>query len=132
MSLFILRLMSGVFMLSFHGWPKVQRFSVMASSFPDPIGVGSYVSLCLVIFSEVICSVLLIFGVATRLASIPLIITMFVAAFIFHADDPISKIELPLMYLGLYISLFIGGGGKYTCPIPFLNKTPLARWLLNG
>ena len=82
-------------MLCFHGIPKLQKFDYLSTVFPDPLGVGAYVSLCLVIFAEVFCSILLITGTTVRLASIPLIITMFVASFIIHANDPVSKIELP-------------------------------------
>jgi putative oxidoreductase len=105
--------MAGVFMLCFHGYPKIQKFDYLVSVFPDPFGIGSTASLCLVIFAEVFCSVLLITGTVVRLASLPLIITMFVASFIIHAEDPISKIELPLMYLTIYVTLFISGPGKW-------------------
>lgn len=40
----------------------------MALAFPDPLGVGSEISLILAIFGEVFCSVLLIFGLLIRLA----------------------------------------------------------------
>jgi len=113
MNIFILRLMAGLFMLCFHGYPKLQKFDYLITVFPDPLGVGSTASLCLVIFAEVFCSILLITGTTVRLASIPLMITMFVAAFIIHADDPISNIELPLMYLTIYATLFISGPGKW-------------------
>lgn len=113
MHTFILRLMAGLFMLCFHGIPKVQKFDYLITVFPDPLGIGAYASLCLVIFAEVFCSILLITGTAIRFATIPLIITMFVASFIIHADDPIANIELPLMYLIIYGSLFISGPGKW-------------------
>jgi len=113
MHTFILRIMVGLFMLCFHGIPKIQKFDYLTTGFPDPLGIGSTASLCLVIFAVVFCSILLITATVVRLASLPLIMTMFVAAFIIHAEDPVSKIELPLMYLTIYATLFISGPGKW-------------------
>jgi putative oxidoreductase len=53
-------------------------------------------------------------GFATRLAVIPLIITMLVVVFYVHADDPFSKQEMGLHYLLTYIMLLIMGSGKYS------------------
>ena len=38
-------------------------------------------------------------GLGTRLASIPLMITMFVAAYISHVVDPFGRKEMALLYL---------------------------------
>lgn len=110
--LLLLRLVVGGFMLT-HGIGKFEKlFSVEPITFPDPIGVGATASLALVVFSEVFCSLFLIFGIATRLSSIPLIITMLVAAFIAHAADGFGKQELPLLYTVIYIVLVISGSGR--------------------
>lgn len=66
--LLILRLSVGVFMLS-HGWGKfLMLIGDDPIQFADPLGVGITASLALTVFAEVFCSVLLIFGLATRLA----------------------------------------------------------------
>lgn len=110
--LLLLRLVVGGFMLT-HGIGKFEKlFSGEPITFPDPIGVGETASLALVVFSEVFCSLFLIFGIATRLSSIPLIITMLVAAFIAHAADGFGKQELPLLYTVIYIVLVISGSGR--------------------
>lgn len=111
-SLFILRLTSGAMMLIAHGWPKLMAYQTLATKFPDPLGVGSAMSLGLAIFAEVVCAALLAVGLFTRLASIPLIITMAVAAFHIHAADPWAKKELAVMYLACYIVAFFSGSGK--------------------
>lgn len=110
--LLLLRLVVGGFMLT-HGIGKFEKlFSGEPITFPNPIGVGATASLALVVFSEVFCSLFLIFGIATRLSSIPLIITMLVAAFIAHAADGFGKQELPLLYTVIYIVLVISGSGR--------------------
>jgi putative oxidoreductase len=71
-----------------HGIQKVMGFSEMADKFPDPLGMGSQLSLLSAIGAEVGCSLLLIAGLGTRIAAIPLAFTMVVALFLVHADDP--------------------------------------------
>ena len=111
--LLILRLAAGGLMLT-HGIPKLQQLLSGNFSFPDPLGVGEATSLILTVFAEVICSVLVIFGAATRLATIPLIATMSVAAFIVHRSDPFQQKEMALLYLVLYITILVFGGGKFS------------------
>jgi putative oxidoreductase len=112
-ALLILRLGAGGFMIT-HGWPKVINFNERLSTFRDPIGLGSEVSLTLIVFAEVFCSLFLIFGLYTRLALIPLIIAMTVVAFVVHGDDPFGTKEKALLFLVAYLSLFFAGPGKYS------------------
>jgi len=111
--LLLARLSVGIFMLT-HGIPKLQNVLAGNMKFADPIGIGATGSLILVVFAEAICSVLLILGLATRLASVALIINISVAAFIVHRHDPFSKKELALLYLVIYIGFLIMGAGKYS------------------
>lgn len=110
--LLILRAVGGAFMLT-HGVGKFSNlFGDAPIEFLDPIGVGVTASLALAVFAEVICSILLIFGLATRLATIPLLITMLVAAFIAHANDGFGKQEMSLLYGTIYLAIAIAGAGK--------------------
>ncbi|MGB1041036.1 MAG: DoxX family protein, partial [Flavobacteriales bacterium] len=79
LALLILRVVAGAAMLT-HGVGKFESlFSGEPIRFPDPIGMGATTSLALAVFSEVLCSILLIVGLGTRFAAIPLLITMLVA-----------------------------------------------------
>ena len=95
-----------------HGWGKLQKMFGGDFGFADPIGVGEEASLVLTVFAEFVCGSLVALGLFTRAALIPLIITMLVAVFIIHADDPFSKQELGLLYLIPYVTLFLTGPGK--------------------
>ena len=97
-----------------HGLPKLTNMLAGTSKFGDPFGMGSNLSLGLTVFAEFVCSILLILGLATRLALIPQIITMAVAAFVVHATDPFGKKEMALLYLVVLVALFIMGPGKYS------------------
>lgn len=111
--LLILRIAIGGFMLT-HGYPKLMRLlDGKAEGFPDPLGVGSFISMLLAIGAEVIGSVLIMLGFMTRFAAFSLIFTMTVAAFVVHVGDPFSRMEMSLLYLLVYITLFVFGPGKY-------------------
>lgn len=113
-ALLLLRLGVSGMMLT-HGIPKLIRlFGSGPIQFGDPIGIGVEASLTLTVFSEVICSVLILVGLGTRLASIPLIITMAVAFFIVHAAHAFERKELALFYLIVYVVLLLTGSGKYS------------------
>lgn len=113
LSLLILRLGIGALMLT-HGWPKLMRLAGGGEiTFPDPLGMGPVISLTMAVLTEVGGSLLIMLGLATRLAAFSLMFTMFVAVFIVHANDPFSKMEMGLLYLLVYIILFITGSGKY-------------------
>lgn len=109
--LLLLRVLVGITMLT-HGIAKLMNFSELSSTFPDPIGLGSTLSLVMIIGAEVGCSILVILGAFTRLATIPLIFSMLVVVFIVHGADPFQVKELPSLYLGIYVLLFFTGPGR--------------------
>lgn len=112
--LLLLRVAAGIFMLT-HGLGKFDRlFGDEVIQFADPLGVGATASLALTVFAEVFCSVLLILGLGTRLAAIPLLITMLVAALIVHSNDGFGRQELGLLYAVIYITLLVLGAGTYS------------------
>lgn len=112
--LLVLRVGAGATMAIAHGLPKLQSFAEKSSSFPDPLGVGSSVSMALAIFGELVCGALIAAGLFTRLAAIPFGITMTVAAFITHGADPFQKKELALMYLVMAIAIALLGPGRWS------------------
>lgn len=109
----ILRLAVGIFMLT-HGWQKLSNFEMLSSVFPDPIGLGSSLSLGMIVFAEFFCSILILLGLFTRLSAIPLIIGMLVAAFVAHGNDPFAIKELSLLYLSAYVTIAFTGAGKFS------------------
>ncbi|MFV8336033.1 DoxX family protein [Flavobacterium sp. RSP29] len=109
----ILRLTLGLLMLS-HGIPKLMKLLNGTMEFGDPIGIGAPASLTLTVFAEVVCSLFIVIGLWTRLALIPLIITMAVAVFIVHINDDLGTMEAGLMYLLCYCALFLLGSGTYS------------------
>lgn len=108
----VLRLSAGLMFL--HGWPKMMNFSELSSDFADPIGLGMSGSLALTVFAEVFCTAFIVVGLFTRVATIPAMICMAVAAFVVHGTDSLSDREASLGYLALYIAIFFLGGGRFS------------------
>lgn len=98
-----------------HGIPKIGRLLGEGPiKFADPFGLGPEISLVMAIFAEVVCVILIIIGFKTRLATIPLMGTMLVAAFYAHWDDPFGDKELSLVYFTAYLGILILGSGQYS------------------
>ena len=110
-----LRVGIGLMMIAGHGYPKFQKyFGGDRTAFGDPIGLGSETSLLLAMCAEFFCSLLLIFGLFTRAALVPLMFTMLVALFLVHTNDPLAKQELPLLYALSFLTIFLTGPGRYS------------------
>jgi len=108
---FLLRISVSLLMLS-HGIPKVLEYETLVQSFPDPLNVGTEVSVMLILFAEVGCSFLLLIGLFGRFASVTLFIAMMVAAFVHHFGDAWAARELPLLYAAVYACLTFTGPGS--------------------
>ena len=107
--LLILRVGLGVFMAGLHGWGKLTKVANGEMGFADPLGIGEAPSLVLAMSAEFACSILLVLGLFTRLACVPLI-----AVFIVHGGDPWSDKELAYLYLAGYLTLLFAGPGKFS------------------
>ncbi len=112
LALAILRIGASGMMLT-HGIPKIERLFAETIEFPDPLGIGAPTSLTLVIIGEVIAPVFVLIGFRTKLASIFPIITMLVAFFFVHLNDPIGTQEKAILFFILFVTIFLAGPGKY-------------------
>ncbi|MDN5211072.1 DoxX family protein [Fulvivirgaceae bacterium BMA12] len=120
--IFILRATVGSLMLLGHGMPNLMNFYQSYDTFPDPLGIGNEISFFITIFTEVICSMALILGLFTRLAVIPIIITMLITMLVINIDDPWPKKELAIVYLLPYITLYFTGSGEYSMDKGVLDR----------
>tara|TARA_R110002049_G_scaffold98432_1_gene239637 strand:- start:5799 stop:6182 length:384 start_codon:yes stop_codon:yes gene_type:complete len=111
----LLRIVPALLIILNHGISKLENlFSGEEIKFPDPIGIGASPSLFLAVIGEVLCPFFLILGFKTRWFAIPSAITMFVAAFIQHGEDPFSRKEMALLYFLIFVVIFLLGPGKYS------------------
>lgn len=120
----LIRVVIGVLM-AFYGYEKLIHFDEMAASDfwaknVSFLGMTGKVPLALTIFAEFFCSLLLIVGLLTRLALIPLLICMgYIVAIvgqfsIVEAGDNGSNLNSAFVYFITYLGLFFTGSGKYS------------------
>jgi len=119
LGLLLFRVFFGVFMAIGHGWSKLLSFGEMADKFPDPLGIGSRLSMGSAIFCEFVCAILIVLGLTTRIAALPLVFTMAVAAFMIHGGDPLfmgggASKEPALIYLIAFALLVFTGPGRFS------------------
>lgn len=119
----ILRLGFGIYMLCGHGWGKMQMLMAGGEiKFPSVLGLSPHLSLSLAVLAEFIACIMIIIGYKTRIASLLMIITMTIAAFLIHSSDPFfmqnatgggSK-EPAIIYLVGFLAIYLLGSGKYS------------------
>jgi putative oxidoreductase len=133
-------------LLATHGWGKLQMLlNGKADAFGSHLGMSPMMSLGLVTFAEFGCAILVMVGLATRLAAIPIVINMAVAISTAHAKDPwtseaayklfaagttkypASK-EPALLFLVPFLALVFTGAGGFSLDAMFRcgRKKPAA------
>jgi putative oxidoreductase len=110
-ALFILRLTMGGLIIPF-GYDKLMNFSSKAPAFADPFHIGHSTSLGLVVFAEFFCGILVVIGLATRLASLALSISMAVAVIYAHNGEVFKEGGHAALFLGGFLTLLFSGPGK--------------------
>jgi putative oxidoreductase len=109
-AMLVLRLGLGILMLM-HGYDKLVHFGAKQNSFMNFLGLGSTITLALVVFAEFFCSLFIILGLFTRLATIPLIITTCVIIFkVNHGNIFLDDENAPLYLIGYLVLLLVGPG----------------------
>jgi putative oxidoreductase len=112
--LLILRLSVGFLMIT-HGLPKLTGFNqIVADGQFIPVLGSIWLGLVLAVMAEFFMSLFLIAGLLTRISVVPLIVTMLVAIFVAHANDPLSVKEHALLFLFPYITLLLAGPGRFS------------------
>ncbi len=107
----VLRFFLGL-LLSWHGYAKLIQFGNLRYRFINFMHLGSSASLSLIIFAELICGILLILGLFTRLACIPIIIGMCVVVFVASNGQIFAAGERGMIYLAATVTILFCGPGK--------------------
>jgi putative oxidoreductase len=95
-----------------HGYDKLVHFAAYSKQFVNFLGTGQSVSLGLDIFAELLCAGLVLMGLFTRLAAIPLIIAMAVAVWKGHNGDIFGAGEHAMLFFVGFLTVLILGPGK--------------------
>jgi len=111
----LLRVGFGILLLLNFGLHKLTHYAEMQRQFGDPVGLGKNISLALVVFAEFFCAAFVILGLFTRLACIPIIITMAVAFFKVHKMSygaAPGTGQMALVFLLTFLAILFTGPGK--------------------
>jgi putative oxidoreductase len=116
LGILLLRVSFGLSMLFLHGIPKLDKLTAgdPEIAFYNFLNIGAEASLALAVFAEVFCAALLSLGLFSRISTLPLLFTMFVAFFVVHAQDAFADKEMSFVYLIVYTTLLITGPGKFS------------------
>ena len=122
--LLLIRIIIGVLM-AFYGYEKLTHFNEMAASDfwaknVSFLGMTGKFPLALTIFAEFFCSLLLIVGLLTRLALIPLLICMgYIVVIVGHfsiidSGENGMNVNSAFVYFIIYLGLYFTGSGRYS------------------
>lgn len=117
LGLLVLRVGFGAYMAA-HGWSKVQMIlGEDPIQFPDPLGMGTELSLYFAAAAEFGGGILVALGLLTRFSALSAAFTMGVAAFMIHGADPWmaqGKAKEPaLHFMVAFLCLVFTGPGKF-------------------
>lgn len=114
--LLLLRVGAGVSLFMKHGLEKLTGYSTMVQHFPDPIHISAHASLAFALFTDGICSILVVFGLFTRTASALILISLLTAFFFVHHAAFLSDghVELVMVYIVGFASIALTGPGGWS------------------
>ncbi|ROM33610.1 LysR family transcriptional regulator [Pseudomonas poae] len=112
--LLFLRASGALFLLWVHGLPKVLNYGAQLKLIEDPFHLGANVTLLLAIFAEVLCPLLILAGVLTRLACLPILAVLLIAMLVVHPEWTLFEGQFGWLLLIIFTSVLISGPGRFT------------------
>ena len=108
------RVLVAASLLFVHGFGKLSNLQEEAATFPDPFKLGVKFTFCFAIFASVICPLMIMLGLLTRMATLGVAAVTLTGLFIVHLHDPLVVKDTPYMYSVAMMLIFIIGPGKYS------------------
>ena len=113
----LLRVGFGGFMALGHGLGKAKDFEGTTKFMDGMLGLPGTVNATLAVGAELVCALLVVVGLGTRFACLPLIFTMGYAALVFHGGDPVfsqqgKSSESAWVYLFAFAAILLTGPGR--------------------
>jgi putative oxidoreductase len=120
----VVRVVFGVLLSAAHGLPKVMdgvarhTNTVASLGFPFP-SVFAWLSA----LTELVGGLLIAVGLFTRPVALMAVSTMAVAMYR-HRADPFSKIEMPLLFLAVFVAMALAGAGPWSLDARLRRRAP--------
>lgn len=103
-----LRLFTGA-MLLLHNIGKIQNYNEIITSYPSILGIDNAATFVVVTVLEAVLAVLLILGLWVRLSAFVLVLGLL----LLFAWKGLVATEADFVWLGVYVTLVVSGGGIY-------------------
>lgn len=104
---------------------QMQTYDNVVNYFPHILGLDSATSFAIAAILEALFATMIILGISTRFASSMMLIisAMSVAEALMPDIVPTERAKLDFVYMGIFLTLVISGGGYYSFNMP--------KWLHN-
>ena len=122
--LLYLRVTGSVLVLVVHGLPKAMHFTSQAAAIEDPLHIGKTLTLCFAIFGEVFCPLLMIAGIATRIAALPILLITAMALAMVHREWTLEQGQFAWMLLIIFGTVALAGAGHYRISAFLAPRSP--------
>lgn len=127
-ALLFMRVSVSLMLMQVHGLPKLLHFNQQVQVIEDPLGLGGAMTVSLAIFAEVLCPLLIILGLFTRLACLPVIVLLSVSLLLVHPQWSLEEGQFAWLLLIMFIALTIAGGGRIAAGRSFFAWQNSLRW----
>lgn len=107
-----------------HGLKKIGIGVAEAEHVPNPLLLPESLNSFLAISTNLFFPVLVILGLFTRIAVLPILAVTLTGYFIVHWNDPLPAKDMPFMYSVCFLLLLILGPGKYSLDYYINKKLP--------
>ena len=99
---------------------KMQTYDNLVLTYNSFLGLNSATSLILSIVIEGLLAALIVMGTALRLSAMLMVVATMVSLVETFLTDSLSMMDakIDFLYLGIYMTLVISGGGVYALGVP--------------
>lgn len=114
LGLLFARLTGSLLLLHVHGIPKIVHYQQELQHIDDPLGMGRGLTLLCALFAEVLCPLLIVAGLFTRLAALPVVFLLAVSMFLVHPDWSIAEGQFGWLLVIVFGTIALSGAGRYS------------------
>ena len=111
--LLFLRISGALLVLYVHGLPKLLHWQSEMQHIDDPLHLGSGVTLLCALFAEIVCPLLVMLGLWTRLACLPFLFLLLVSMLIVHSDWSVEQGQFGWLLMMVFATIALSGPGKF-------------------
>lgn len=121
-AILFLRFYIGVVIL-LHIIGELQTYDNTLLVYPQLLGLDAATSFAIATIIEGLLAAMIVLGVATRFAAVVMaIISALIIIYGIMQGGVLGDVRLYFVYLGIYVTLVISGGGYYSFRVPDLSK----------